>query len=79
MFGISQCRKARIRVRGTAGILNSGNRKRAGTGGGPEIEGAPTQGIGGVNWSMQHLLIELYREVFDDIGTDVGFVGAPER
>ena len=36
-------------------------------------------GVGGVNWSTQHLLIELYREVFDDIGTDVGFVGAPER
>ena len=36
-------------------------------------------GVGGVSWSMQHLLIELCMEVFDDIGTDVGLVGAPER
>lgn len=34
---------------------------------------------GSINWSMQHLLIQLYKEVFDGIGTDMGLVGSPER
>ena len=33
---------------------------------------------GGFNRSMQHLLIQLYREVFD-VGTDLGLVGSPKR